>query len=234
MADSKGAPETRVALLAGATGLVGGHLLKELLAAPDYGRVYALTRRPFNWEHPKLANRVVQFDRLADQLRGLVVHDAFCCLGTTIAAAGSQAEFRKFDLEQILGYARAAKAAQAQRFVIVSSVGADAASKNFYLRVKGELENALPAVGFTSLDILQPGLLLGWRREMRPVELAWRILMPVGNLFLVGSREPFRGIAAQKVALAMLGAARSGRRGVYRYTYRGILQLAQSRPRAGR
>jgi len=221
---------SRIALLAGSTGLVGGHVLDALLDAPDFSRVYAVTRRPLGREHVRIANRIVQFDRLEAQLKGTVCTDAFCCLGTTIAEAGSQQEFRRVDVDYVVAFARAAKAAQAQRLVVLSSVGADARSKNFYLRVKGEMEEAVSAVGFPSLDILQPGLLLGWRRQMRPLELAARVFMPLVNPFLVGAREPYRGIAARTVAAAMLGAARSGRRGTYRYTYGPMCALAASRP----
>src|SRR5687767_7160300 len=155
-----------IALLAGATGLVGGHLLDDLLDSPGYARVYAVTRRPLGREHPRLANRIVQFDRLVSQLKGTTCTEAYCCLGTTIADAGSQEAFRQVDLGYVLAFARAARAAQAQRFVVVSSVGADPGSKNFYLRVKGEMEAAVSALGFPALDIMQPALLLGWRRQM--------------------------------------------------------------------
>ncbi len=157
----------RIALVAGATGLVGGLLLNTLLDAPDYTRVYALTRRPFGKEHPKLANRVVIFERMADQLKGLVAQDAFCCIGTTIADAGSQEAFRAADVDAVLLFARAARAAQATRFVVVSSVGANSQSKKFYLRTKGEMEEAVTDLGFTSVDILQPSLLLGPRKDLR-------------------------------------------------------------------
>jgi uncharacterized protein YbjT (DUF2867 family) len=220
----------RIALLAGATGLVGGHLLQGLLDSPEHTRVYAVTRRPLGREHPRLANRIVQFDRLEAQLKGTTCTEAYCCLGTTIADAGSQEAFRKVDLEYVLAFARAARAAQAQRFVVLSSVGADPGSKNFYLRVKGEMEEAASAVGFPALDILQPSLLLGWRRQMRPLELAGRLLMPVINPFLVGAREPWRGISARTVARAMLAAALSNRRGSYRYTHAAMQALAASRP----
>jgi uncharacterized protein YbjT (DUF2867 family) len=219
----------RIALLAGATGLVGGHLLQGLLESPDLARVYAVTRRPLGREHPRLANRIVQFDRLESQLRGTACTEAFCCLGTTIAEAGSQEAFRKVDLEYVVAFARAAKAAQAQRFVVLSSVGAAPGSKNFYLRVKGEMEEAVSAVGFGGLDILQPSLLLGWRRQMRPLELAGRLLMPLINPFLVGAREPWRGISARAVARAMLSAARANRRGTYRYTHAAMQAMAAQR-----
>ena len=161
----------KIALVAGATGLVGGFLLKALLDAPEYSRVYALTRRPFGKEHPKLANRVVIFERMAEQLKGLVAQDAFCCIGTTIADAGSQEAFREADVDAVLLFARAARAAQATRFVVVSSVGASSQSKKFYLRTKGEMEEAVSDLGFASVDILQPSLLLGPRKALRPLEI---------------------------------------------------------------
>jgi uncharacterized protein YbjT (DUF2867 family) len=219
----------KIALVAGATGLVGGLLLKTLLEAPDFTRVYALTRRPYGKEHPKLANRVVIFDRMAEQLKGLVAHDAFCCIGTTIADAGSQEAFRAADIDAVILFARAARAAQATRFVVVSSVKADSNSKKFYLRTKGEMEEAVTGLGFVSVDILQPSLLLGARKAMRPVELAATFLAPVVNPFLTGTREPLRAIPAETVAQAMLGASRRGARGTTRYTYAAIRQLAEIR-----
>ncbi len=222
--------EPRVALLAGASGLVGGHVLDALLDAPDFGRVFAVTRRPLGREHPRLANRILQFDKLETQLKGQTCQVAFCCLGTTLKQAGSEKAFRQVDLEYVLAFARAARAAQAQRFVVVSSAGANLQSKHFYLRVKAEMEQALEALRFPALDIMQPGPLLGFRRELRPRELAVTLLMPLVNPLLTGARLAYRGISAQDVAAAMLGAARSGRRGVYRYTYAALRALADSKP----
>jgi uncharacterized protein YbjT (DUF2867 family) len=222
--------EAKVALLAGASGLVGTYALDALLDAPDIGRVFAITRRPLGREHPRLANRIVQFDRLEAQLKGTACHIALCCLGTTIRQAGSEQAFRQVDIEYVLAFARAAKAAQAQRFVVVSSAGADVGSRNFYLRTKGEMEHALASVGFASLDILQPGPVLGWRSQMRPLDLALRVLMPLLNPFLVGAREAYRGISAQTLAVAMIGATRSGRRGVQRYTYSDMQALSRLKP----
>lgn len=219
----------KIALVAGATGLVGGLLINTLLDAPDYTRVYALTRRPLGKEHPKLANRVVSFQRMGEQLKGLVAHDAYCCIGTTIAQAGSEEAFREVDIDAVLLFAQVARAAQVKRFVVVSSVGADKASKKFYLRTKGEMEDAICAAGFSSVDILQPSLLLGPRKQMRPLELAGTIFAPLINPLLTGSREAYRAIPAEVVARAMLGASRRGARGVYRYTYAAIQQLAAIR-----
>lgn len=220
-------PEPKIVLLAGATGLVGAHALEALLEAPDIGRVFAITRRPLGREHPRLANRIVQFDQLEAQLTGVKCHVAVCCLGTTRREAGSEQEFRRVDVDYVLSFARVAKAAQAQRFVVVSSAGADPQSKNFYLRTKGEMEAALANVGFVSLDILQPGPLLGLRRQMRPLELALMLVLPLATPFLRGSRQAFRGIGAKTVGAAVVGAMRSGRRGVNRYTYDSLEALAR-------
>ena len=222
--------EQRVVLLAGGSGFVGNLALDLLLEAPDISRVFAITRRPLGREQSRLANRIVQFDRIESQLKGLTCHAALCSVGTTIRQAGSQQAFRQVDIDTVLAFARAAKSAQAQRFVVVSSAAADPQSKSFYLRTKAEMEEALIAFGFPSLDILQPSVLLGWRREIRPAELAASIVMPLVNPFLTGQRQIYRGIPASTVAAAMVGALRSGRRGVQRYTYQGIQALARLKP----
>jgi uncharacterized protein YbjT (DUF2867 family) len=224
--------QSQTALLAGASGLVGANLLAVLLATQDFSRVYAITRRPLRSEHPRLANRTLQFDDLA-QLAGITCQAAFCCLGSTLRAAGSEEAFRRVDLEYVLAFAHAAKAAQVQRFIVVSAAGADAQSRNFYLRTKGETEQSLALLGFQSLHILQPAVLLGWRRERRPFELIARVLMPLAHPFLVGARVKYRAIAARTVAHAMLGAARSGRRGLCRYTYADMVTLAGKTGLAG-
>jgi uncharacterized protein YbjT (DUF2867 family) len=216
-----------VALMAGASGLTGGLTLDGLLAAPDISRVIAVTRRPLGREHPRLANRIVQFERLESQLKGSVADVALCCLGTTLRKAGSQPRFRAVDVDAVLTFARAAKAANARRFVVMSSVGADPRARNFYLRTKGDMEEELEGVGFESLDILQPSMLLAWRAEMRPLELVASALMPLIAPLLRGKYLPYRAIGARTVAAAMLGATRSGRRGVQRYTYEGIQALAR-------
>jgi uncharacterized protein YbjT (DUF2867 family) len=219
--------QPKVALLAGASGLTGGHVLDALLGSTDFARVIAVTRRPLGREHTRLANRIVQFDRLEAQLQGATCDVALCCLGTTIARAGSRENFREVDVDYVLAFARAARAARAQRFVVMSSVGANPASRNFYLRTKGEMEEELEGVGFQALDILQPGLLVGLRHEMRPLELAAMVFMPLVNPFMVGNRAAYRTISARTVAAAMVGATRSGRQGVQRYTNPGIQALAR-------
>ena len=138
---------------------------------------------------------------------------------------------RRVDLGYTLAFARAAKAAGASRFVVISAAGADRSAKSSYLRVKGELEEKLAGVGFSALDILQPAIVLGWPREMRAADVVRRAVMPLANPFLKGARAAQRGIPMATAAAAMLGTLRSGRRGPQRYTYEGICALAELRPR---
>ena len=153
-----GEADAKIVLLAGASGLTGSRTLDALLDAPDVARVLAVSRRPLGREHPRLANRIVQFSHMEAQLKGTVAEAALCCLGTTIRRAGSQQAFRAVDIDCVLSFARAALGAGARRFVVISSVGANPDSKNFYLRTKGEMEQELEALGFESLDILQPSI----------------------------------------------------------------------------
>jgi uncharacterized protein YbjT (DUF2867 family) len=217
----------KMALVAGSSGLIGTRLLPLLLNANEYTRVHALSRRPLVIEHPRLANRIVRFEEpLEAQLKGLQCLDAFCCLGTTRRAAGSKDAFREVDHDLVLRFARFALAAGAERFVFISSVGADPASRNFYLRVKGESELALEALRFRALEILAPSILLGARRNARPLESIAQVVVWILNPIILGEWARYRAIAADTVAAGMLGAARAGRRGVNRYTYNGIRALA--------
>jgi uncharacterized protein YbjT (DUF2867 family) len=227
-------PAGRTALVAGGSGLVGMRLLPLLLDASEYARVHALSRRPLPLDHPRLANRVARFDEsLATQIKGLKCDDAYCCLGTTIRDAGSAEAFRAVDHDLVLEFARLALGAGAERFVIVSAIGANAASRNFYLRVKGESEGVLETLRFRALDIMAPSVLLGARRGLRPLELIVQGALWALNPLLLGGWTRYRGIAAGTVAAAMLGAARSARRGVNRYGYTEMRALAEGSTRAG-
>jgi uncharacterized protein YbjT (DUF2867 family) len=204
-------------------------LLEHLAARPEFTRVIAVTRRPLQSDLPRLANRIVRFEALEESLKGMRAEVAFCALGTTLRTAGSREAFRRVDFDVVLAFARAAQAAGVQRFVLVSAAGADPGASNFYLRIKGETEAAVGALGFAALDIMQPGLLLGMRKELRPFELAASLVMPILNLALHGPGEKYRAIPASVVAAAMVGAARRGGRGVHRHTHREMRKLAASR-----
>jgi len=220
-------PTQRIALVAGANGLVGTRLLRVLAACGDYARVVAITRRPLSFEAPRLVNRIIlRFEQLETELRGFTCHDAYCCLGTTRAAAGSDAAFREIDHDLVLHYASFARAAGARTLVAVSSVGADPGSRNFYLRTKGETEQALEKQGWPSLNLIQPGLLIGGRPSLRLLEFVGGLGMRVANPLLFGKYARFRAVDAAEVAAAMLAAARIARPGTSRLTWPSIQSLA--------
>lgn len=216
----------RAALVAGASGLTGAALLRLLLRGSDYARVHAITRRALPLDHPRLANRILRFEELGQRLAGLRCQDAFCCLGAPRGPGATTPLLRLVDFEFALEFARAALAAGATRLVVVSAAGADAASATPFLRVKGELEAALRTLGFVSLDILQPGAVTGMRAGDGVPQLlrsAWR---PLLNPLLRGGQESRRAISGADLAAAMLGAARTQRRGVYCYAGRSLREFA--------
>jgi uncharacterized protein YbjT (DUF2867 family) len=194
-------------VLAGATGLVGAALLSRLLSDPYTAQVYALARKPLP-THEKLTHCPADFNRLNRALaavRPQAAPDVYCALGTTIKAAGSQSTFRRVDHDYVLALALWAVRAQARRFLLISSLGADAQSRNFYSRVKGETEAALRALPLRSLVVARPSLLDGHRREWRGGErLALALTRPVRALIPAALRP----IAAADVAAALWLAAR--------------------------
>jgi uncharacterized protein YbjT (DUF2867 family) len=219
----------KTALIAGATGLVGGHLLKLLLADPQYGKVVAVTRRRLEGvASPKLEELIVDFDALDKSLaqKDIPVDDAYCALGTTIKTAGSQDAFRKVDHDYIVAFAKAAKARGAKRMMLVSSIGADPASSVFYSRVKGETEQALGAIGFEALHIFRPGLLIGERAETRPVEAIGKLVSPMLDAMMFGSMRVYRSMRAENVARAMRAAASTATSGRQVHTYDQMMYLA--------
>jgi uncharacterized protein YbjT (DUF2867 family) len=189
-------------LIAGATGLVGRAILQGLLADDSVAAIHALGRRPLDIRHPKLNSQLVDFSALPSLAP---VDEVYLALGTTIKVAGSQAAFRAVDFDASLAVARAALAAGARRLGVVSAMGADAHSRIFYNRVKGELEEALAKLGFDALVIARPSLLKGDRAAIgQPVRAGEKIGMRAGAL--LGSLVPanLRPIAAGDVARALL------------------------------
>ena len=223
------APATRrTALLAGATGLIGGHLLDLLLVEASYSRIVALVRRPLDLEHGKLDARVVDFDHLDETADPPPVDDVFCCLGSTIRKAGSQAAFRKVDHDYVVATARLGLACGARRFLLVSAIGASSSAKTFYSRVKGEAEESVTALGYPALHIFQPSILMGARQENRPGERLGIAAARVLNGLMVGPLSPYRGIRPETVAAAMVAAAASATEGRQVHTYSEIERLAQA------
>jgi uncharacterized protein YbjT (DUF2867 family) len=190
-------------LLAGATGLVGGELLQLLLASAEYERVHLVQRRPIGVEDPKASEHVVSFDGLASLDIGDRITDAFCALGTTIAKAGSVDQLQKVDRDYVRDFGELAVRTGVERFAVVSALGADPKSINYYNRTKGEMESLLAELGLPSLRIFRPSLLLGSRDERRPKEILGAVVLGAVSPLLMGPLRRYRGIEAARVAWAM-------------------------------
>ena len=203
-----------IASVVGATGLVGSALVSQLCNDADVAAVHIMARRALSDPHlvsnPKLTEHVIDFDRLthfawphADVL--------FCCLGTTIKTAGSREAFRAVDFDYVVGSAQCARQAGASSLIVVSALGADARSKVFYNRTKGEMEAEVAKLGFENVVIVRPSLLQGMRTELRVGE---RIALAASKIINTILPARFRPVPSQSVARAMIAAAKSKHRGI--------------------
>lgn len=217
----------RTALLAGASGLVGSELLQLLLHSPMYEKVKVLVRTPLQVEHAKLEQIIVNYDQLETYGQHFQVDDLYCCLGTTIKRAGSQAAFRKVDYEYPVKLAQLAKQHGVQQYLIITAMGANANSSIFYSRVKGEVEAELQRIGIASVHIFRPSLLLGKRAEFRLGEQIASWLSPLFGFFLVGSLRKYRSIQAGTVAKGMLVAGIEQLPGTHTYDSAEIERISQ-------
>lgn len=196
-------PAKKRALVLGASGLTGGHLLRFLREDDRYDRVTTLGRKPIDLKHKKIQHVMIDFDQLDRQPSLFEVDDVFCSLGTTIKKAGSRENFTKVDHTYPLTCARLAKASGVKCFITITSLGAHPKSPNFYLRTKGSLEEELKALQFERLIIVRPSLLLGERNERRFVESLAIKVMPAIAFLLIGPLRRYRAIDSKKVAWCM-------------------------------
>ena len=205
--------EPKSVLLAGGTGLVGRECLRLLLPDAAYDRIVAIVRRPLSPDvrSPKLETHVIDFDHLNEHDELFAVDAIICALGTTIRQAGSRTRFRRVDYEYPLAFARMGLAKGCKHFLLVSSLGANASSRIFYNRVKGELEDALRGLGYPRLTIVRPSLLLGPRAPMRlGEEVARRVTRWLGPMV----PRAYRPVEARAVAATLVREARESSPGV--------------------
>ena len=199
--------ETLRLLLVGGSGEVGRAVLEQALADQRVAGVVALTRRPLPGA-AKLTNIVVDFDALPDGAPWWVVDAVVCTLGTTQRAAGSKEKFAAVDRDLPLRIARLARAAGASRFALNSSLGADARSENFYLRTKGEAEDAIRDLGYPGYNIVRPSLIDADRAESRPGErLALKFARALSPLIPLRWRAVTPGAIARALLESVLAAA---------------------------
>jgi uncharacterized protein YbjT (DUF2867 family) len=203
----------KTALIIGSTGLIGSNLLELLLDSNDYEKVITFAKRDTGIKHPKLTQHIIDFDN-PETYKDLVDgDDFFCTIGTTIKKAGSKAAFRKVDFEYPKQFAAFALQNKVKQFLIISSLGADANSGNFYLKTKGEIESFLKDSNFESVSILQPSLLLGDRTEFRLLEKVGAFFMKAFSFLLLGKLQKYKPIESTVVAKSLLIIAKRNDKG---------------------
>jgi uncharacterized protein YbjT (DUF2867 family) len=196
------------AVIFGATGLVGRELVSELLENQEYSKVTIVVRRKLLPDHPKLVQIILSdFSQLMQIQDQLAASAFYCCIGTTIKIAGSQKAFRETDCEIPVRIAEMANSLSVSSLVIISSVGANAGSGNFYLRTKGEMESLVGNIFKGNLKILRPSLLMGHRVESRAGEKFAVFFMKSFGWMFIGPLRKYRGIQARDVARAMVKLA---------------------------
>ncbi len=190
--------------LSGASGLIGSYLLDQLLNAETVDQVHILVRKKLDKEHPKLIQHIADYENL-DQLRIAEKIDvAFCALGTTLRKAGSKDVQTRIDRDYVIAFANWSKSNGAERIGIVSSLGATANTSNFYLRLKGEMEQAVINLQLDHTVFVRPSLLLGPRTERRFGEMIGKAIMTVLNPLFFGKAKRYRAVPAQDVAATLI------------------------------
>lgn len=190
------------AWVAGATGLVGRFLTQQLIDDAHFGQIAHLGRRSCGIASPKLSE-ILGPNMAALQTDLVPAQVAFCCLGTTMAVAGSREAFYAVDHDLCMAFAAKARAAGANKLLVVSSVGANAASANYYLRVKGETERDLALLGFDQVVVVRPSMLIGNRSENRPAEKFGQMLMGATAPLFVGPLKRYRAVRGWDMATAL-------------------------------
>lgn len=219
--------EGKTAIVAGAGGLTGSLLVDKLIKDADFKKIILLTRKPCKVANPKVQEFVVDFDKLSRTDFWPDADVLFCCIGTTISKAGSRANFRKADYEIPVKLANLCSLFRVPMH-LVSSIGADAGSTNFYLRTKGETEDALRAVDLPGLCIYRPSMLYGPRKEIRIGESIGKAIMWVVHPLLAGPLKKYSGIHAGTVASAMIKNAKEGKKGVHIFESEEIKELVRT------
>jgi uncharacterized protein YbjT (DUF2867 family) len=201
------------AVIAGASGLVGSCLLDMLIKDRYYDEIGVLTRRSLNRDVSMIREIITDFGNLKESLKDVKADHVFCCLGTTLKKAGSKENFRKVDFEYPLELAEVMYSKKAQKYLLVSALGANKKSIIFYNRVKGEVEEALTNIDYHSLYIFRPSILLGDRDEKRPVEDIAKKVYKYLDPFFLGPLKKYKSIHASSVAASMMMMAKTGPEG---------------------
>ncbi|MCL1124521.1 short chain dehydrogenase [Shewanella surugensis] len=198
----------KTAIIAGSTGAIGSELLSLLLDSSEYERVHCLVRRKLTFSHPKLVTHEINFDELGtlnltEKNPELAHANVFCCLGTTLKQAGSLEAFKRIDKDYVLSVAKLAERLSASTFSLVSAIGANAASSQYYTQTKGEVELQVQQLNLPSIRIFRPSILHGKRSQFRFNEFFGFILLTLLSPILQGRLKKYRAISTTQVAKAL-------------------------------
>ena len=218
------------AVVIGATGLTGSLLVEELIKDSDFKTVRTLVRTPADINHPKLEQRIVNFNDLNDYTQKLREGDIiFCCIGTTQKKVHKDKNaYKKVDYDIPVNAAEIGIAKGFKQFLIVSAIGANENSSNFYLSLKGKTENKIKQFPYVGIGIFRPSILNGNRKENRIVERIAQTAMDLLSFLLLGPLKKFRAIGANNVAKAMLQASKKQTPGIHYYQYADMMHLVQN------
>lgn len=220
----------RTASILGSTGMIGSYLLEQLLKDDSFDYVRILVRRPTNFTHEKLEVKLVNFDDLESVKLALDGSDiVFSCIGTTNKNVGGDKKlYWKIDHDIPVNACRLAQETGCEKFIMVSSLGANREASNFYLKLKGQTEQDVIATGMPEIHIMRPGMLLGERHEKRPMEKTLQSLTRMFSKLLFGSARRFKAIQGMDVAKAMITAGKKNKKGIHIYQYDQLMEMAGS------
>jgi uncharacterized protein YbjT (DUF2867 family) len=219
-------PVANKAVLAGASGLIGSKLLDVLLQENYYDEVTVLVRNELQLKHTKLVQIRLDFEDLEKHALSITGHAVFCCLGSTRKKTPDLTDYRKVDHDYPLRLAQIASKNGVQQYHLVSALGANAKSANFYTKMKGETEQDVMKVGLPSLHIYRPALLTGDRKEPRTGERLFTLIMKVIDPILVGPLKKYQSIPGATVARAMFNQSVKQQEGVFIYPSDEIKNLS--------
>ncbi len=210
--------------LFGATGLIGSYLLEFLLKDSDIHLINVVGRNPFHLQHDKINNIVIDFEDVSSISNSITGSEAvFVSIGTTMSKVnGDKIKYKSVDFDIIFNIANACKQKNINQFIYVSSLGANANSSNFYLRLKGEIDEAVAKLNLNSTSVFRPSVLLGKRNESRPGEKIMQFVMPLLD-FMIPSNS--KAIKAEDVAKSMLNTTKNYKSGLHIYQYNQIKDL---------
>ena len=220
----------RTATIIGATGLIGSHLVELMQTDSYYQNVRLLVRRPIDPDNKRAEMKIVDFSDHDSFKIGIYNSDVvFCAVGATLnKVKGSKAAYRKVDYDIPVRAAQLCKETGCENFILVSSVGANSRSKNFYLQLKGEVEDAIKNSGIQSISVFRPSILLGDRKEKRLGESIGKAGMQLFTFAMIGKWQKYKAVHAREVAAAMLAASKKPLTGFNVYEYRDIKELAST------